>query len=46
MDKKSKILIWVFAAFVALSASFAFYRFIVLQDFPIHTDEEAFIESL
>jgi hypothetical protein len=46
MEKKSKIIIMVFAILVIISTIITFYRYIVLEDIIFITDEEAFQESL
>ncbi len=35
MDKKSKILVWIFLIAVFISASVTFYRYMVIRDFDI-----------
>jgi hypothetical protein len=35
MDKKSKILIWVFVTLTLLSIGFTFYKTVILQDFEV-----------
>jgi len=35
MDKKSKILIWVFGFLVLISLAFTFYKTVILQDFEV-----------
>lgn len=46
MDKKSKVLIVVFAIIVTASVVATFYRYIVLKDINYYVDEEAFQQSL
>ena len=38
MDKKSKILIWVFVILTAISVGFTFYKTVILQDFEVVND--------
>lgn len=45
-DKRSKILNVVFFILIFVSILVAFYRYMILKDFVILTDEEAFNESL
>jgi len=41
MDKKSKILIWIFVGLTVLSVGYTFYKTVILQDFVvINTSEE------
>ncbi len=41
MDKKSKILIWIFVVLTLLSVGYTFYKTVILQDFVvINTSEE------
>jgi hypothetical protein len=40
MDKKSKILIWVFVTLTLLSVGFTFYKTVILQDFEVINTEE------
>jgi len=35
MDKKSKILIWIFAGLTLLSVGYTFYKTVILQDFVV-----------
>lgn len=35
MDKKSKILIWVFGFLVLISLAYTFYKTVILQDFEV-----------
>jgi len=46
VDKKSKILSIIFIFLVTISIAVTYYRYIVLKDFDILTDEELFNESL
>ena len=46
MDKKSQVLIVIFALIVTVSTVATFYRYIVLEDISYETDEAAFQESL
>jgi hypothetical protein len=46
MDKKSKILLVIFFSFLTISIVVTFYRYIIIGDFFIFTDEEAFNEAL
>jgi len=46
MDKKSKILIWIFVVLTLLSVGYTFYKTVILQDFEvINTSEEEDIEE-
>jgi len=46
MDKNSRILTTVFALIVVVSVFISFYRYIIIEDFVIYTDEELFMEEL
>ncbi len=46
IDKKSKILLRIFFFIVGIFVVATFYRYIVLKDFKVFTDEEIFNESL
>ena len=46
MDKKSKILVVIFALILTASIAATLYRYIVLQDISFKTDENAFQEAL
>ncbi len=46
MDKKSKVLIVIFAMIVTASVVATFYRYILIKDIDFYTDDEAFKESL
>ncbi len=46
MDKKSKVLIFIFLTIVIVSIFIAFYRYIILEDITFYTDEELFEQSL
>lgn len=46
MDKKSRILIVMFAVMLTASVVAIFYRYVVLEDIDFHIDENAFQESL
>jgi hypothetical protein len=46
MDKKSKILMFVFSLAVLLSTATTYYRYFVLSDVTYYTDENAFQASL
>jgi flagellar basal body-associated protein FliL len=35
MDKKSKILIWIFVVLTLLSVGYTFYKTVILQDFEV-----------
>lgn len=35
MDKKSKILIWIFVVLTLLSVGYTFYKTVILQDFVV-----------
>jgi len=45
-DKKSKIFFIIFSLLVVVSITVTYYRYVILRDFTIITDEEAFNESL
>jgi hypothetical protein len=45
-DKKSKIFFGLFSFLVMLSLVVTFYKYVIIKDFEILTDEEAFHESL
>lgn len=38
MDKKSKILLWVFFIFILASVSFSFYRYMIKRDYAISAE--------
>jgi len=46
IDKKSKLFLLIFIFLVAISIIVTYYRYMVLKDFDILTDEELFNESL
>lgn len=46
MDKKSKILIFIFLVITIISIIVTFYKYIILEDIVFYTNEEAFKESL
>ena len=46
MEKKSKILLTIFATLILISIAITFYRYIIKEDIVFYTDEEAFNESL
>ncbi|MFA5827247.1 MAG: hypothetical protein WC839_01980 [Candidatus Paceibacterota bacterium] len=46
MDKKSKILFAIFFLVIIVSIVFTYYHYIILEDFVVFTDEEAFNEAL
>ena len=35
MDKKSKLLIWIFVVLTLLSVGYTFYKTVILQDFEV-----------
>ena len=45
-DKKSKIVLGIFIFFIIISIIITYYRYIMLKDFIIFTDEKAFNEAL
>jgi len=51
MDKKSKILIWIFVGLTVLSVGYTFYKTVILQDFVVidtsegMADEDVSVES-
>lgn len=48
MDKKSKILIWIFVVLTLLSVGYTFYKTVILQDFEVidTTEEETEITDV
>jgi hypothetical protein len=46
LDNKSKIFFGIFAFLVMASLVATYYRYVILKDFAIFTDEEAFNESI
>ena len=46
VDKKSKIFFTIFFSLIVISFVVTFYRYVILKDFDIFTDEEAFNEAL
>ena len=46
MDKKSKILIVLFALVMTASIVVTYYKYIILEDVTYYTDENAFQASL
>lgn len=46
MDKKSQVLIIVFALILTASTVASFYRYIILEKITYATDEETFNQSL
>mgnify|MGYP001564463127 CR=1 len=46
IDRKSKILFGISAFVVMISIVITYYRYVVLKDFEIFTDEEMFNKSL
>ena len=46
IDKKSKIFFIVFFSITIIFVLFTYYKYILLNDFEIFTDEELFNESL
>ncbi len=40
MDKKSKILIWIFVVLTLLSVGYTFYKTVILQDFVVIDSSE------
>lgn len=46
IDKKSKIILGVFIFIVIVATIATYYRYVILGDFEIFTDEEAFNEAL
>lgn len=46
MDKKSKIFFLFFVVIFITSVVVTYYKYIVLEDFEIFTDEETFNQSL
>ncbi|MFA6076940.1 MAG: hypothetical protein WC735_02590 [Candidatus Paceibacterota bacterium] len=46
LDNKSKIFFGIFAFLVMISLVATYYRYVILKDFAVVTDEKAFNESL
>ncbi len=46
MDKKSKVLLFIFLLMVGISVSVTFYRYIIKEDIIFYTNEVLFQESL
>jgi uncharacterized membrane protein len=46
MDKKSQVLIVVFALVVVASVVATYYRYVIVEDISYTTDEDAFQASL
>lgn len=46
LDNKSKIFFVVFAFLVLTSLVVTYYKYVILENFTIFTDEEAFNEAL
>lgn len=46
MEKKDKIFLILFFILILLSIVFTFYRYVILRDFSIYTNEEEFNQSL
>jgi hypothetical protein len=46
LDNKSKIFFTVLAFLVLTSLAVTYYKYVVLEDFTIFTDEELFNEAL
>ena len=46
IDKKSEIFFTVFLLLILFSVAITYYRYVILKDFVVLTDEEAFNESL
>ena len=45
-DIKSKIFIAIFIISIVISIAMTYYRYVVLEDFSIFTDQELFNQSL
>ena len=45
MDKKSKILIWVFVGLTVLSVGYTFYKTVILQDFVVIDSSEEEVDE-
>ncbi len=45
-DKKSKIFFTIFFSLIMISVVVTYYRYVIIKDFEIVTDEETFNESL
>jgi hypothetical protein len=46
LDNKSKIFLGILSFLIMVSIVITYYRYIILEDFPIFTDEEIFNELL